>query len=142
MTSDQINAKYAAVGKAYHDGLSLPAIIRAVGTDDESLRIIRSQIGVAMSTLRREVAEMTAKDEYGIKLGDVLTLPFWGGGEPGSEDYEYEVEKIDGHTSDRVPVVTLIMLRDGQREKTKRGHFYRLRRAADEIRADLDRRSA
>lgn len=50
--------KIERIQNLYDSGASLPTIISEIGTDDESLRLIRSRLGTAMSTLQRVVAEI------------------------------------------------------------------------------------
>jgi hypothetical protein len=55
-TAHTNEAKLTTINAGYDAGLSLPAIIRSVGTDEATLLLVSRSLGVAMSTLRREVA--------------------------------------------------------------------------------------
>ena len=88
-----------------------------------------------VSTARPDLVQIGAGKDEPFKPGDILTLPFFTGDEPSEYDLEYEVERIDPKRPERE--VVLIMLRDGKREKTTKGHFRRQYRSRKDVEADL-----
>lgn len=63
-----INSKTKQIDDLYDAGASLPTIIRAVGTDEASLRLIGYRVGRAMSTMRREAEWVKTHDENGREV--------------------------------------------------------------------------
>jgi hypothetical protein len=59
-----MESKQGTIDRLYDEGKSLPAIIAAVGTDDETLRLVGYRLGVAMSTLRREAERINLERPY------------------------------------------------------------------------------
>lgn len=75
-----------------------------------------------------------------LSVGARVTLPFWAGDAPSEHDL-HEVEEILPPDNDGTVYVRLVMLRDGEREKTRQGHFRRERRTQAEVIADIEARA-
>ena len=72
------SATLAAIGAAYDSGASVPAILRAVGTDAHTLRLIRSTLGISLDTLRREASALDANEAPAVEQeapSAVYTVP-------------------------------------------------------------------
>lgn len=50
-------SKIAQLSRLYHEGKSLPTILKEIGHDEETLQLVHLRLGVSMSKLRRTVAE-------------------------------------------------------------------------------------
>jgi len=55
--ADKLAIALRTIDRLYDEGASLDAILTAVGTDLDTLRLVSFHLGVAMSTLRRMAAE-------------------------------------------------------------------------------------
>jgi hypothetical protein len=56
-----MTSKIERISELYDAGASLDRMIAELGTDDDTLRLLHSRLGTAMSTLRRRAADLEAR---------------------------------------------------------------------------------